>query len=226
MHEREVRLVAGLVIAVLCALTVQALLVLNRKSRELGQSNRRLATSEETLRLAMENAPIGEALVGLDGRWLRVNGALCDLLGYSREALLDIDFQAITHPEDVDGDVAFLDKVLSGEIASYTLEKRYIHRDGHIIWGLLSVSLVRRRPFSLEYASPEGWSAGLFLKTNYAISCVWLAAFLISAVADAAITFLPALPIYPAVAVSLLALAGAITFTLRYPAFVQRPAPR
>ena len=51
------------------------------------------------------------------------------------------------------------------------------------LFAVLSVSLVRRRPFSLEYASPEGWSPGLFLKTNYAISCVWLAAFLISAVA-------------------------------------------
>ncbi len=146
-----IALVAGLVIAVLCALTVQALLVLNRKSRELSQSNRRLATSEETLRLAMENAPIGEALVGLDGRWLRINEALCDLLGYSRQDLLDIDFKAVTHPEDIGGDMALLDKVLSGEIASYNTEKRYLHRDGRVIWGLLSVSLVRKPDGAPDY---------------------------------------------------------------------------
>lgn len=94
------------------------------------------------------------------------------------------------------------------------------------LFTVLGVSLLRRRPFSVEYASPEGWSPGLFLKTNYAISCAWLAAFLICAAADAAITFMPALPIYPAVAANLLALAAAVTFTLRYPAFVQRPPPR
>ncbi|WP_443748489.1 CHASE domain-containing protein [Asticcacaulis solisilvae] len=146
-----IALVAGLVIAVLCALTVQAVLVLNRKSRELTQSNRRLATSEETLRLAMENAPIGEALVGLDGGWLRVNGALCDLLGYSRESLLATNFQTITHPDDLDGDWALATRVLSGEITSYTLEKRYLHKDGHIIWGLLSVSLVRKPDGTPDY---------------------------------------------------------------------------
>lgn len=103
-----------------------------------------LVTSEETFRLAMENAPTGQALVSLDGRWLKVNGALCDLLGYTPETLLATDFQAITHPEDLDTDLALVGQVLSGEIASYTLEKRYIHSGGRTIWGLLSVSLVRK----------------------------------------------------------------------------------
>ena len=146
-----IALVAGFVISVLCALTVQALLVLNRKSRELGRSNRRLATSEETFRLAMENAPIGAALVGLDGRWLQVNGALCDLLGYTPETLLETDFQTLSHPDDLKGDMALLDKVLAGEIPSYSLEKRYIHRDGHLIWALLSVSLVRKPDGTPDY---------------------------------------------------------------------------
>ena len=139
-----IALVAGLIIAILCALTVQALLVLNRKSRELAQSNHKLATSEQTFRLAMDNAPIGKALVGLDGRWLRVNNALCELLGYSPEAMLEIDFQTITHADDLGGDMALLEKVLAGEIAGYTMEKRYIHKDGRTIWGLLSVALVRK----------------------------------------------------------------------------------
>lgn len=146
-----IALVAGLIISVLCALTVQALLVLNRKSRELGQSNRRLATSEETFRLAMENAPIGTALVSLDGRWLQVNGALCDLLGHAPEALLETDLQTISHPDDLDEDRTLMAKVLTGEIAGYSLEKRYIHKDGHVIWGLLSVSLVRKPDGAPDY---------------------------------------------------------------------------
>ena len=139
-----VALVAGLVIALLSALTVQALLTLSRKSGQLMRS-------EETFRLAMENASIGQALVGLDGRWLRVNAALCDLLGYPAEDLLVTDFQAITHPDDLDADMALVGKVLAGEIASYALEKRYIHKDGHVIWGLLSVALVRHADGAPSY---------------------------------------------------------------------------
>lgn len=129
-------LVAGLVIALLSALTVQALLTLSRKSGDLMRS-------EETFRLAMENAPIGKALVAPDGRWLSVNAAVCKLLGYTAEDLLKTDFQAITHPDDLDADLALVGRVLAGEIGSYAMEKRYIHRDGHIIWGLLHVALVR-----------------------------------------------------------------------------------
>ncbi len=138
-----IALITGLVIALLCAFTVQALLSLNRQSRRLLATNRSLVQSEERFRLAMENAPIGEALVGLDGRWLKVNAALCDLLGYSKTDLLATDFQTITHPEDLDGDMALVGKVLAGEIASYALEKRYVHKDGRLIWGMLSVSLAR-----------------------------------------------------------------------------------
>ncbi len=110
-----------------------------------------LVQSEERFRLAMENAPIGEALVGLDGRWLKVNMALCDLLGYSKSDLLATDFQTITHPEDLDADMALLDKVLAGDIPSYTLEKRYLHKDGRTIWGMLSVSLARKADGSPDH---------------------------------------------------------------------------
>lgn len=103
-----------------------------------------LVTSEETFRLAMENAPISQALVSLDGRWLRVNSAICDLLGYTPEALLATDFQAITHPDDIDISRTVVRTALSGENTRYDLEKRYIHKDGRIIWGLLSISLVRK----------------------------------------------------------------------------------
>lgn len=89
---------------------------------------------------------------------------------------------------------------------------------------VLGVSVLRRQPFSLEYASADGWPPVLFLRTNYAISGAWLAAFVAQAIADGAITFDPSLPLYPAVAASMLALALAITVTLRYPAFVLQRA--
>ena len=91
---------------------------------------------------------------------------------------------------------------------------------------ILGTSLIRGRPFSLEYASDAGWPGGLFLKTNYVISCVWMAAFAAQGLADGFITFDPALPQIPSVAASLLALLFAVTFTLRYPAFVQKRGAR
>jgi len=102
-----------------------------------------LKASEETFRSAMENASIGMALVAPDGKWLKVNKAICNLVGYSRAELLDIDFQTITHPDDLKKDLGYLNQVLANEIPAYQMEKRYIHKDGHTIWVLLNVTLVR-----------------------------------------------------------------------------------
>ena len=98
--------------------------------------------SEERFRNAVEHAPIGMALVGLDGRWLKVNSALCALTGYSERSLLERTFQDITHPEDIDADVRNVRDLVSGAITSYEMEKRYINACGQIVWVLLSVSLV------------------------------------------------------------------------------------
>jgi PAS domain S-box-containing protein len=102
-----------------------------------------LALSEERFRNAFENAPIGMALVSSEGHWLRVNGALCEIVGYSEEELLGRTFHDITHPDDLETDVAHMSRLLAGEARWYELEKRYIHRDGHVVTVLLSVSLVR-----------------------------------------------------------------------------------
>jgi PAS domain S-box-containing protein len=82
------------------------------------------------------------ALVSLDGRFLKVNDSLLDIIGYSEEELLATRFQAITHPEDLEADLAHLDHVIAGEIRSYQMEKRYIHKLGHEVWILLNGSLV------------------------------------------------------------------------------------
>jgi diguanylate cyclase len=103
------------------------------------------ALYESTTRFggAFNHAAIVMALVWPDGRWLQVNPALCGLVGYSEPELLTTSFQQITHPDDLDTDLAFVEQMLRGEIASYQMEKRYIHKDGHTLWALLSVSLVR-----------------------------------------------------------------------------------
>jgi PAS domain S-box-containing protein len=104
-----------------------------------------LRTSEETFRCAMENASIGMALVKPNGRFLKVNAALCELLGYEEAQLLANDFQCITHPEDLQHDLQLVQQALAGEIDRYRMHKRYYHKSGRIIWVLLSVSLVRDR---------------------------------------------------------------------------------
>ncbi|MGA2053314.1 MAG: PAS domain S-box protein, partial [Opitutales bacterium] len=99
--------------------------------------------SEEHFRTAMEHSAIGMALVGLDGKWLKVNEALCRLVGYTEEELLRIDFQTITHPDDLDADLAQVQRMLAGEIETYQMEKRYFHKMGRIVWILLTVALAR-----------------------------------------------------------------------------------
>ena len=102
-----------------------------------------LRESEERFRSAFEFAAIGMALVAPDGRWLRVNRALCRIIGYSADELRKIDFQTITHPDDLDADMGFVRKMLDGTLSYYEMEKRYVHKAGQTIWILLSASLVR-----------------------------------------------------------------------------------
>jgi PAS domain S-box-containing protein len=81
--------------------------------------------------------------VGLDGQWLRVNQKLCDIVGYTREELSRRTFQDITYAEDLDADLAHVRQALAGEIATYSMEKRYIRKNGSLIWIQLTVSLAR-----------------------------------------------------------------------------------
>ncbi|MEM6552074.1 MAG: EAL domain-containing protein [Planctomycetota bacterium] len=92
---------------------------------------------------AFERTAIGMALVAPDGRWLRVNQATCELLGYTADELLALDFQALTHPDDLEQDLEAVRRVLAGDLDKYQLEKRYFQKSGHIIWALINVSLVR-----------------------------------------------------------------------------------
>ncbi|BAY65175.1 diguanylate cyclase/phosphodiesterase with PAS/PAC sensor(s) [Calothrix brevissima NIES-22] len=103
-----------------------------------------LQRAEERFRATFNQAAVGIAHVGLDGRWLRVNQKLCDIIGYSHTELIQKTFQEITYPEDLENDLAYIQKLLGGEIQTYSMEKRYLRKDGSLIWIYLTASLVRQ----------------------------------------------------------------------------------
>src|SRR5689334_10134584 len=99
--------------------------------------------SEERFRATFEQAAVGMALVGLDGRWLRVNRKLCALVGYAHDEMMRLTFQDVTHPDDLAADLAYVRRLLAGEIETYSLEKRYVRKDRALVWVNLTVSLAR-----------------------------------------------------------------------------------
>ncbi|MBN9518041.1 PAS domain S-box protein [bacterium] len=111
--------------------------------RKVAERTRELAESEERFRGALDHAAIGMALVATDGRFLRVNRALCGIMGYADAELLALTFQEVTHPDDLASDLAHVRQLLTGELDTYQMEKRYVHTAGHTVWALLSVSLAR-----------------------------------------------------------------------------------
>ena len=103
-----------------------------------------LQRGETPFRAIFERAAVGMAQVSLGGRFLLVNQGLCDLWGFSREELLERTFQQISHPDDLDLSVNVSKRLIAREIQTHTtLEKRYIHKDGHVVWGKITVALVR-----------------------------------------------------------------------------------
>jgi PAS domain S-box-containing protein len=110
--------------------------ITDRKQSELA-----VAESEERFRATFEQAAVGFAHVGLAGQWLQVNQKICDIVGYTEAELLTKTFQDITYPEDLSTDLEYLHQLLGGEIQTYTMEKRYIHKLDKIVWVNLTVSL-------------------------------------------------------------------------------------
>jgi PAS domain S-box-containing protein len=123
----------------------EELLARERTAREqLEVTSAKLRVSEERFRLTIDEAPIGMALVALDGRFERVNLAFCDIVGYRGEELERLTFQDITHADDLQADVALAGQLARGEIPRYQLEKRYIRKDGGIVTVMLSASVLRQ----------------------------------------------------------------------------------
>jgi PAS domain S-box-containing protein len=103
----------------------------------------RLVESEKKFRTAFENAAIGMSLTGVDGGFMSVNEALCRMLGYSAEELMARTFGDGTHPEDLAISKEVVMGLLEGKRVASHFEKRYLHRDGHVIWTMVSTFLVR-----------------------------------------------------------------------------------
>lgn len=116
---------------------------LSNSVEQLQQHQDQLEKSERNFRLIFDEAPIGKAVVAPDGHFIIVNRALCHILEYSESELLQKRFQEITHPDDLQQDEALLERLLSGEISSYRMEKRYLSRSGQVVLAQLDVCVLR-----------------------------------------------------------------------------------
>jgi diguanylate cyclase (GGDEF)-like protein/PAS domain S-box-containing protein len=102
-----------------------------------------LREARDRFRSIFDHAPIGVAMVSLEGQYLQVNRSLCEILGYTEEELQALTWQEITHPDDLAASSAYARRIVEGEFPRYHLEKRFLLADGHTVWASLSVSLVR-----------------------------------------------------------------------------------
>lgn len=112
-------------------------------ARQLEEMGAALRESEQRFRATFQNAAVGIAHVALDGTWMQVNGRVCEIVGYSREELVTRRFRDITHPDDVAADLEGLDAMVRGAADGYQTEKRYLHKDGHVVWVHLTAALQR-----------------------------------------------------------------------------------
>ena len=112
----------------------------DRDARRWAQ--RELEESEERFRFAMHFSSVGMALVAPDGRWLSVNPALCAIVGYGERELLATDVQSLTYPDDRDADAVQVRQMLDRVIETYQTNKRFVRKDGRVVWTQLSGSLV------------------------------------------------------------------------------------
>jgi len=137
-HEEAERLLAAANAELLREIADRERMEEERRIAEMG-----LHEVQARFESAFTSAPIGMALVDLDGRCLQVNDALCRITGHTRDQLKATTFRAMTHPEDADRDADLARELLDGRIPSYQTEKRYRHAWGHYFWVLLTKSLVR-----------------------------------------------------------------------------------
>jgi len=110
---------------------------------EQRQAQDLLHENEEKFRIAFENAPSGMSIVRSNGQYLSVNEALCKMVGYSREELLSGTLHRITHPEDIERTNRWIRQMIAGDLSEPECEKRFIHRDGHVVWGVVRARWLR-----------------------------------------------------------------------------------
>lgn len=124
---------------------------LQAEIRERQQVEVALRESEERFRTVFEQAAVGINICDFEGRFIRANQKLCDIFGYSWEELQGFTFMDLTHPDDRPSNKLQLRSLLAGEISTFSVEKRYIHKEGHLIWARTTVSLVRDEAGQAQY---------------------------------------------------------------------------
>jgi len=138
-------------LAVFVAVVAIPSLILAAVIEERALAAGELRESEARFRGAFDHAAIGMAITAASGRWLKVNRALCDSLGYTEQELLGTSFASVTHPDDVNANDDLLRRAVAGEIDAYDMEKRFIHKQGHVVWVALNASVVRASDGQLLY---------------------------------------------------------------------------
>jgi len=124
---------------------------ISRNITEIKKINVESRESKERFRSTFEQAAIGIAHVSPEGDFLRINQRFCDIVEYTKEEMLKLTFQDITHPDDLDIDLEYVRQMLSGKIRTYSMEKRYFRKNGSIVWVNLTVSLVREASGKPKY---------------------------------------------------------------------------
>lgn len=122
--------------------SIDGVVVVSRDTTKRKQAEEALRESEERFRTFFEEAPIGISVVDLQGRYLKVNKTYCEMLGYLEPELHQLTFAAITHPENLETDLHHAQQIFKGEIANYQLEKRYIKKNGEILWANLTATAI------------------------------------------------------------------------------------
>lgn len=121
----------------------QAFMLVSHDVSDRVEAEAYLLEREELFRATFEQAAVGMAHVALDGSWLRVNSRLCEITGYTRPEILGMAFGDLTHPDDLESETRALAEFVVGARQTYTAEKRYIRKDGSVIWVQITVSLRR-----------------------------------------------------------------------------------
>lgn len=118
---------------------------------EIKKMERSLRISEDAFHGNFDNAAIGMALLDETGRWLKVNKRVCDIIGYTENELMGLTFQDITHPEDLNLDLSYLEELVAEKRKFYQMEKRYFHKNGNIVYAILAVSMVKNEEGKVLY---------------------------------------------------------------------------
>jgi len=125
--------------------------LLQEEIRQRSEAEAALRESEQRFRATFEQAAVGVSMVRPDGRWVMVNDRLCEILGYSRDELLQRTFRDVTHPDDLESGEALIRRVAANELQTYSVEKRYIRKDGSVIWANLTASALRAPDGTLKH---------------------------------------------------------------------------